>query len=129
MAKIASDLDKPDGFAVLDHDNWLEAVGEKPVEAGIELVNATCAELNDLRELHCSYLRRVPCPLPAGRTFRRIGCQHPYRYCIPGPLDGLDRIGSQAEFCCTACQLEFGMHAQLGVCVREMALYRALAEE
>ena len=30
MAKIASDLDKPDGFFVLDHDNWLEAVGEKP---------------------------------------------------------------------------------------------------
>ena len=30
LAKIASDLDKPDGFAVLDHDNWLERVGEKP---------------------------------------------------------------------------------------------------
>jgi DNA polymerase IV len=30
MAKIASDLDKPDGFFVLDHDNWLEVVGEKP---------------------------------------------------------------------------------------------------
>jgi DNA polymerase IV len=30
MAKIASDLDKPDGFYVLDHDNWLETVGEKP---------------------------------------------------------------------------------------------------
>ena len=30
MAKIASDLDKPDGFFVLDHDNWLAAVGEKP---------------------------------------------------------------------------------------------------
>ena len=30
MAKIASDLDKPDGFFVLDHDNWLETVGEKP---------------------------------------------------------------------------------------------------
>src|SRR3954462_5948392 len=30
MEKIASDLDKPDGFFVLDHDNWLEAVGEKP---------------------------------------------------------------------------------------------------
>jgi DNA polymerase IV len=31
MAKIASDLDKPDGFFALDHDNWLETVGEKPV--------------------------------------------------------------------------------------------------
>ncbi|HKH21994.1 MAG TPA: DNA polymerase IV [Solirubrobacterales bacterium] len=30
MAKIASDLDKPDGFFVLDHDNWLSIVGEKP---------------------------------------------------------------------------------------------------
>jgi DNA polymerase-4 len=30
MAKIASDLDKPDGFFVLDHGNWLETVGEKP---------------------------------------------------------------------------------------------------
>src|SRR4051794_30976442 len=30
MAKIASDLDKPDGFAVLHHDNWLETVGDKP---------------------------------------------------------------------------------------------------
>jgi len=30
MAKIASDLDKPDGFFVLDHDNWLETVGAKP---------------------------------------------------------------------------------------------------
>jgi DNA polymerase IV len=30
MAKIASDLDKPDGFFVLDHDNWLAVVGERP---------------------------------------------------------------------------------------------------
>jgi DNA polymerase-4 len=30
MAKIASDLDKPDGFFVLDPDNWLEVVGGKP---------------------------------------------------------------------------------------------------
>src|SRR4051794_32401878 len=32
MAKIASDLDKPDGFFVLDHDNWLRTVGEKPAK-------------------------------------------------------------------------------------------------
>jgi DNA polymerase-4 len=31
MAKIASDLDKPDGFFVLDHENWRATVGEKPV--------------------------------------------------------------------------------------------------
>jgi DNA polymerase IV len=31
MAKIASDLDKPDGFFVLDQDGWLPAIGEKPV--------------------------------------------------------------------------------------------------
>lgn len=31
MAKIASDLDKPDGFFVLDEENWLEVVGAKPV--------------------------------------------------------------------------------------------------
>jgi DNA polymerase IV len=31
MAKIASDLDKPDGFFQLTEENWLEAVGEKPV--------------------------------------------------------------------------------------------------
>ena len=30
MAKIASDLDKPDGFFVLDHGNWLPVVGGKP---------------------------------------------------------------------------------------------------
>jgi DNA polymerase IV len=32
MAKIASDLDKPDGFFVLDHASWLETVGKKPVK-------------------------------------------------------------------------------------------------
>jgi DNA polymerase IV len=32
MAKIASDLDKPDGFFVLEHDNWLSAVGGKPAK-------------------------------------------------------------------------------------------------
>jgi DNA polymerase-4 len=30
MAKIASDLDKPDGFYVLDQEGWLPAIGEKP---------------------------------------------------------------------------------------------------
>jgi DNA polymerase-4 len=30
MAKIASDLDKPDGFFVLTDENWLDVVGEKP---------------------------------------------------------------------------------------------------
>ena len=29
MAKVASDLDKPDGFFVLDDDNWLDVVGSK----------------------------------------------------------------------------------------------------
>jgi DNA polymerase-4 len=53
MAKIASDLDKPDGFFLLDHDDRLSVVGEKPAsllpgvgsrtyerlrEAGIETV-------------------------------------------------------------------------------------------
>jgi DNA polymerase-4 len=32
MAKIASDLDKPDGFFVLDRDNWLPVVGGKPAK-------------------------------------------------------------------------------------------------
>ncbi len=32
MAKIASDLDKPDGFSVLDHDSWLDVVGGKPAK-------------------------------------------------------------------------------------------------
>jgi DNA polymerase IV len=32
MAKIASDLDKPDGFFVLEHDNWLSVVGDKPAK-------------------------------------------------------------------------------------------------
>ncbi len=31
LAKIASDLDKPDGFCVLTEDRWLDAVGERPV--------------------------------------------------------------------------------------------------
>jgi DNA polymerase-4 len=30
MAKIASDLDKPDGFFVLDHENWMSVVGDRP---------------------------------------------------------------------------------------------------
>ena len=30
MAKIASDLDKPDGLFVLSERNWLEAVGQQP---------------------------------------------------------------------------------------------------
>jgi DNA polymerase-4 len=30
MAKIASDLDKPDGFFVLTDENWLATVGERP---------------------------------------------------------------------------------------------------
>lgn len=30
MAKIASDLDKPDGLFVLGEENWLEVVGDKP---------------------------------------------------------------------------------------------------
>jgi DNA polymerase IV len=30
MAKIASDLDKPDGFFVLEHENWLAVVGDQP---------------------------------------------------------------------------------------------------
>jgi DNA polymerase IV len=30
MAKIASDLDKPDGFFVLTEENWLATVGDKP---------------------------------------------------------------------------------------------------
>ncbi|HET9119766.1 MAG TPA: DNA polymerase IV [Solirubrobacterales bacterium] len=32
MAKIASDLDKPDGFFLLDDENWFEAVGAKPAK-------------------------------------------------------------------------------------------------
>jgi DNA polymerase IV len=32
MAKIASDMDKPDGLFVLDEDGWLPAVGEKPAK-------------------------------------------------------------------------------------------------
>ena len=32
MAKIASDLDKPDGFFVLDHETWLATVGAKPAK-------------------------------------------------------------------------------------------------
>ena len=32
MAKIASDLDKPDGFFVLEHENWLSVVGRKPAK-------------------------------------------------------------------------------------------------
>ena len=30
MAKIASDLDKPDGFFLLTEEKWLDVVGEKP---------------------------------------------------------------------------------------------------
>jgi DNA polymerase-4 len=32
MAKIASDLDKPDGFFVLDEENWQPTVGERPAK-------------------------------------------------------------------------------------------------
>src|SRR5919201_4217711 len=65
MAKIASDLDKPNGFFVLDHDNWLQTVGEKPASLlpgvgprtferlraiGVE----TVAQLAEADELHLS---------------------------------------------------------------------------
>jgi DNA polymerase-4 len=30
MAKIASDLEKPDGLCALGHDRWLDAVGDRP---------------------------------------------------------------------------------------------------
>jgi DNA polymerase-4 len=32
MAKIASDLDKPDGLCLLDHESWLSKVGHKPAK-------------------------------------------------------------------------------------------------
>jgi DNA polymerase-4 len=32
MAKIASDLDKPDGFFVLNDENWFDSVGTKPAK-------------------------------------------------------------------------------------------------
>jgi DNA polymerase IV len=31
LAKVASDLDKPDGFRVLPREEWLEVIGERPV--------------------------------------------------------------------------------------------------
>ena len=68
MAKIASDLDKPDGFFVLNEENWFEAVGAKPAKLlpgvgprtderlraiGIETV-AQLAEA-DLRQLESTF--------------------------------------------------------------------------
>jgi DNA polymerase IV len=43
MAKIASDLDKPDGFFILTDENWLEVVGCKPASL-IPGVGARTAE-------------------------------------------------------------------------------------
>jgi DNA polymerase IV len=48
MAKIASDLDKPDGFYVLDHENWLETVGEKPASLLPGVGPKTFGRLRDL---------------------------------------------------------------------------------
>jgi DNA polymerase IV len=48
MAKIASDLDKPDGFFVLDHDNWLAMVGEKPASLLPGVGSRTSERLRDL---------------------------------------------------------------------------------
>jgi len=43
MAKIASDLDKPDGFFILTDENWLDVVGAKPASL-IPGVGARTAE-------------------------------------------------------------------------------------
>ena len=80
------------------------------------------------------FLLPPTCSGPSANWQERSGTRGPpsIRTCygIPGPLiDGSDRIGGQAEFCCTAGHFEFGMHAQLGVRTREMTFYRALAEE
>jgi DNA polymerase IV len=67
MAKIASDLDKPDGFFVLDHDNWLETVGEKPASLLPGVGPRTCERLRamgvetvgQLAETHGQALERA----------------------------------------------------------------------
>jgi DNA polymerase-4 len=48
MAKIASDLDKPDGFFVLDHDNWLAVVGDQPVSLLPGIGSRTSERLREL---------------------------------------------------------------------------------
>jgi DNA polymerase IV len=48
MAKIASDLDKPDGLFVLSEENWLEVVGEKPASLLPGVGPRTFARLRDI---------------------------------------------------------------------------------
>jgi DNA polymerase-4 len=48
MAKIASDLDKPDGLFVLTEENWLEVVGEKPASLLPGIGPRTFARLREI---------------------------------------------------------------------------------
>jgi DNA polymerase-4 len=48
MAKIASDLDKPDGFFVLTDDNWLETVGGRPASLLPGVGERTFAKLGQI---------------------------------------------------------------------------------
>src|SRR3954464_3705910 len=48
MAKIASDLDKPDGFFVLTDENWLETVGGRPASLLPGVGERTFAKLGQI---------------------------------------------------------------------------------
>ena len=68
MAKIASDLDKPDGFFVLDGDNWLPTVGEKPASLLPGVGPRTSARLTEMGIETVAQLARADRDLLA-RTF------------------------------------------------------------
>ena len=104
MAKIASDLDKPDGLFVLTEENWLEAVGERPasllpgvgpqdlraparasgIETVADLAGADAAALE-------RRLRPAPRPGPARarQRHRRHRADHRARAQVREPRDDL----------------------------------------
>jgi DNA polymerase-4 len=72
MAKIASDLDKPDGFFVLDDENWLPVVGDKPASLLPGVGTRTAERLSEIGIAKVGELARAE----AGLLERAFGPRH-----------------------------------------------------
>ena len=95
MAKIASDLDKPDGLCVLDHESWLPRVGEKPATILPGVGPKTFERLRGDRDRD----RRASSPPPTPRRCERaFGPKHGDRPARPrATAVGSDRPDHRAQ--------------------------------